>query len=115
MTLVAGEVRVGTGIVFYFLSLLCVARKAFRGEFAFQGNVQRGMRVSMTAPTVFQFIMRCIAMAHAALWNSAVTCGRMFYVTVLTSNLCLVFGPFFRNSLRLLRMTIPALSVSYGL
>jgi hypothetical protein len=39
----------------------------------------------------------------------------MFYVTVLASNLGLVFGAFFRNSLGLLRMTIAALSISYGL
>ena len=104
-----------TGMILYFLTLLCMTGKARSGKFALQGNIQRGMRVGMAAPAVFQFIMGFVSMTHAALWNSTGSFGRMFNVAVLASNFGLVFSSFFRNRLRLLRVTISTLSIGNGL
>lgn len=115
VTLVTWQIRVSTGMILYFLALLCVTGEARSGKFALQGNIQGGMRVGMAASAVLQFIMGFVSMTHAALWNSTGSCGRMFNVAVLTSNFGLVFGPFFCNRLRLLRVTIAALRISYRL
>ena len=73
------------------------------------------MRVGMAASTVLQFIMGPVTVTHATRWNGTGSQGRMFHMAVLTPNLGLVLGSFFRNRLRLLRVTIDTLSVSYSL
>lgn len=113
VTLITRQIRVSTGMILYFLTLLGMAGETRSGKFALQGNIQGGMRVGMASPAVLQFVMGFVSMTHAALWNSTVSCGRMFNVTVLTPNLGLVFGPLLRNSLRLLRVAVTTLSISY--
>jgi len=53
-------------------------------------------------------------MAHAAFWDSIGPLRGMLHMTILTANLCPVFGSLSPNGLGLLGMAVYALSISYS-
>ena len=58
--------------------------------------------------------MSSVTMAHAAFRDSIGPLRGVFHVAILTANLCPVFSSLSLYGLRLLRMAVYALSVSYG-
>ena len=71
--------------------LLCVAGKTCIGNFAREGDVQRRMRVFMTAETALKFEMGLPHMALIALGNDLLDRRRMAGMTTRTTNV-LVFS-----------------------
>jgi hypothetical protein len=107
------QIRVSTGVVFYFLALLCVTGKAWSDQLTFQFYVKRGVRVGMAASAVFQFIVGLVTMTHATLRNGTGSQRGVFHMAVLAPYLGLVLGSLFLYCFRLLGVTIDTLSIGY--
>jgi hypothetical protein len=91
VALVAGQIRVGTGMCLHFISLLLVTRKTRAGNFTFHLEIKRRMGIRVAASALFQVVMGLPLVAHAALRYGICPLWRMLYMAVHTAHLGFVF------------------------
>jgi hypothetical protein len=96
---------------FDFVSLLWMACQAWTHKRPFQFEIQGCVGIGVATPAIFQFIMGLTTMTHVASRNSVSPLRRMFYMTIHTANLCLVFRSTGCDCFGLLRMAMHALGI----
>jgi hypothetical protein len=114
MTEVAGHVRVNTGMLGRFLTLLRMTGQAGPGNVALQDQLERGVGVGMAGRTVLEFVMRTARVAHAAFGDGPGPRGRMLDMAVLTTHGGLVQAALGGYGSRLLGMAQHTLFIGKG-